>query len=103
MKVSRKALLIVTAALGGLLILYSVLRHFNIVALPEKWEKYLMDGVIFAALAVFMYNRKLARDERKAREAAERAAEEERNPPPEEEDPVSKPHWERSGSEDGGD
>jgi hypothetical protein len=93
MKITRKALLIVTASLGGLLIVYSLVRHFFKVGLSETMEKYFMDGVIFAALGLFMYNRKLAKDERLAKEAAAKAEE---NPPePVEVGDEDLPHWER--------
>jgi hypothetical protein len=59
-----------------------------------------MDGVIFAALALFMYNRKLVSDERKAKEAAEEA---ERKAEQQIEEPVegeeNLPHWERTKTE----
>lgn len=105
MKLTRKTLLLITAGLGVLIIVYSLLRHFNIISPGEKIEKYFMDVVIFAALGLFLYNRKLASDERKAREAAEQErllAEQE----PEEETETGDedlPHWERKKARDGGD
>jgi len=65
-------------------------------------EKYAFDTIIIAALGCYMYNRKLAKDEREAKAAAEeaerRAAEE-----PEEQEELSPdeenlPHWERGKS-----
>jgi putative Mn2+ efflux pump MntP len=97
MKLSRKTLLIITAVLALILIGYSAFRMITKTGLPEKWEKYLIDGVIIAALGVFMYNRKLAKDERKAREAAERAGMEEQVPL--ESGDEEKPHWERSNAD----
>jgi hypothetical protein len=94
MKITRKTLLIITASLGVLLIVYSLVRHFFKIGLSDTMEKYFMDGVVFGALALFMYNRKLAKDERLAKEAAEKEA---LNPP----EPViaeedkDLPHWER--------
>ena len=97
MKIARKTLLIITASLGILIILYSVVRHLAGIGLPPKLENYFMDVIIIAALGLFMYNRKLARDERLAREAAARAAEEtaaqEAAGEPEEDENL--PHWER--------
>jgi hypothetical protein len=103
MKIKRKTLLIITASLGVLLIAYSLVRHFFKIGLSDTMEKYFMDGIVFAALALFMYNRKLAKDERLAKEAAEKeAAEVEQNPlpfPVAEED-ENLPHWERQISAD---
>ena len=89
MKIARKTLLIITASLGILIILYSVVRHLAGIGLPPKLENYFMDVIIIAALGLFMYNRKLARDERLAREAAAQEAAGE----PEEDENL--PHWER--------
>jgi hypothetical protein len=107
MKITRKTLLIITAGLGVLLIVYSLVRHFFKIGLSDTMERYFMDGVVFGALALFMYNRKLAKDERLAKEAAEKAA---LNPPEpvveETEDDKNRPHWERQAyteDEDSGD
>ncbi|MDR1142662.1 MAG: hypothetical protein LBK77_00395 [Spirochaetaceae bacterium] len=97
MKLTRKWLLIMTAGLGILLIVYSLVRHFFDIGLSDRAEKYMMDGVIIAALGLFMYNRKLARDEKQAKEAAE-AAEAARQAEPEQdlsEEDETLPHWER--------
>jgi hypothetical protein len=97
LKLSRKTLLWITAGLGIALIVYSLIRHFASFSFGEKIEKYIMDGVIFAALALFMYNRKLASDERKAKAAAEeeqRRAEQQIEEPGEDEEDL--PHWEHS-------
>jgi hypothetical protein len=71
MKVTRTWLLRITAGLGIFLIAYSLFRHFSGIRLNEQFEKYLLDGIVFAALGIFVYNRKLAADEKKAREARE--------------------------------
>lgn len=95
-KLSRKALLGITAGLGALIIVYSLIRHFTSFSLGETVERYLMDGVIIAALGLFMYNRKLASDERKAREAAEQEklrAEQAEEEGADEDGEL--PHWER--------
>lgn len=104
MKLSRKTLLWITAGLGVLLIGYSLVRHFAGLEVDEKIERYIMDGIIFAALALFLYNRKLATEERKAREAAQAEAERARlaaEAGEAEEEPDadddSRPHWERGG------
>ncbi|MDR0586901.1 MAG: hypothetical protein LBG26_06650, partial [Treponema sp.] len=55
---------------------------------------------ILAALALFMYNRKLATDERKAKEAAEQEKLRAEQPAQEEIDAEDDklPHWERGGN-----
>ncbi|MDR1597226.1 MAG: hypothetical protein LBR99_05930 [Treponema sp.] len=72
MKITRSVLLKITVGLGGALIVYALLRHFTGIQVDEEVEKFILDGVIFAALGLFIYNRKLASDEKKAREAKER-------------------------------
>ena len=73
MKVTRNILLIITASLGGLIILYSLVRYFFGIGLSEGLEKYAFDTVIIIALGCYMYNRKLAKEERQAKAAAEEA------------------------------
>jgi uncharacterized membrane protein len=73
MKVTRKLLLGIVAGLGIFLIVYSLFRHFTGIGFGEQLEKHIIDAIVFAALAIFLYNRKLASDEKKAREAAEKA------------------------------
>jgi hypothetical protein len=72
MKITRSALLKITAGLGGFLIVYAFLRQFIGIMVDEELEKFILDGVIFAALGLFIYNRKLASDEKKAQEAKKR-------------------------------
>ena len=105
MKVTRNMLLIITASLGVLIILYSLVRYFFGIGLSESLEKYAFDTVIIVALGCYMYNRKLAKDERQAKKAAEEAerrAEEEpeSDSDSEEEDEIpdddNLPHWERT-------
>ena len=101
MKLSRNTLLIIIACMGIFLIGYGVLRHFTGIGFSEGIEKYLFDIIIFGALGLFMYNRKLVKDEKVAREAKEeeerRAAE--GTTEPEEETGSTQdedlPHWER--------
>ena len=93
-------LLIVIAAMGAFIIIYGLLRQFAGIALSEAHEKTMMDVIIFGALGLFVYNRKLASDEKKAREAA---AEAERRAAEEPVETVSTededlPHWERRDS-----
>ena len=71
MKVTRKTLLIIISALGALLIVSGLLNYFTGFSLGEPWNKYFGDFIIIAALGLFMYNRKLLKDE-KAKEAAEK-------------------------------
>jgi membrane-bound ClpP family serine protease len=73
MKITRKMLLIITAGLGVFLIVYSLIRQFTGLRLSETFEKNLFDTVLFVALGLFLYNRKLSSDEKKEREAKERA------------------------------
>ena len=73
MKISRKTLLIITAALGIFMIVYSLVRYFTGIGLSESMEKYMFDIIIFAALGLFLYNRKLVKDEKQAKAASEEA------------------------------
>ncbi len=68
MKLKRSWLLALTAALGVLLIAYALLRQFAGFSLDPKLEKTFFDGIFIAAVALFVYNRKLAADEKKASE-----------------------------------
>lgn len=104
MKVTRKMLLIITASLGGLIIVYALVKQFFGIGLSESLERWAFDTVIIVALGCFMYNRKLAKDEKQAREAAEeaerRAMEEAESgaDPANDESPdedENTPHWER--------
>ena len=71
MKISRKALLIIIAGLGILIISYSLFRHFTGIGLDDELERLMMNIVVFTALGIFVYNRKMAQDEKRAKEAAE--------------------------------
>jgi hypothetical protein len=86
MKLTRTWLLRITGALGVLIIVYSLIRQLTGFSVGENIEKQVMDGIVFIALALFLYNRKLRGDEQKARaaaEAAKQAALEEAEDPPE--------------------
>jgi hypothetical protein len=76
-KITRKLLLRIVAGLGIFIIAYSLFRHFSGIGFSADFEKKMMDFIVFAALAVFLYNRKLASDEKKEREAKEKAKAEE--------------------------
>jgi len=108
-KMTRKTLLIIIAAMGLFMILYSLVRQFTGFGLGESAEKYMFDIIIFGALGLFIYNRKMAKDEKQAeaarldaeREEAEKAAEAAAPPPvtsgedDSPQDDADLPHWER--------
>jgi hypothetical protein len=71
MKLTRIHLMRIALGLGTFLVAYSLFRHFSGFKLDEGLEKIMIDGVIFAALGLFVYNRKLAADEKKERERRE--------------------------------
>ena len=89
--------MIVLTGLGVFIIAYSLVRQFTGFGLSEANSKTMIDIVIFAALGIFVYNRKLAKDEQQAKKAAEeaeqRAAEEHEENNTEENEDL--PHWER--------
>jgi hypothetical protein len=95
MKVTRTLLLRITAGLGVFLVAYSLFRHFTGLGIGEANEKTMFDIIIFAALGIFVYNRKLAADEKKAREAKEKAGK------PEPEEIPAEACGESPGTEDG--
>jgi hypothetical protein len=68
MKLTRAHLMRIAIGLGALLIAYGLFRHFSGIEVDQGFERILIDGVIFAALGLFVYNRKLAADEKKERE-----------------------------------
>ena len=51
------------------MILYSLVRHFFKIGFGESFEKTFFDGLFIAAAALFVYNRKLSNDEKKAKAA----------------------------------
>jgi len=89
MKISRKILLAAIAALGVLLIGYGLIRQFTGFEPSEAMDKYVSDIVIIMALGLFVYSRKLLKEEKKANE---KAVEPEETVIVEDED---KPHWEQ--------
>jgi hypothetical protein len=64
----------IALGLGFFLILYGLFRHFSGIQVDEGFEKIMIDGVIVASLGLFIYNRKLAADEKKERERKEGGA-----------------------------
>lgn len=68
MKINRTWLLRITGGLGVFIIAYSLFRHFTGFTIGEANEKTLFDIIVFTALGLFVYNRKLAGDEKKERE-----------------------------------
>ncbi|MDR2073382.1 MAG: hypothetical protein LBP60_08125 [Spirochaetaceae bacterium] len=95
MKITRKQLLCITAFLGVLIIVYSLVRHFTGLGFSDKMERCLIDGIVIAALGLFMYNRKLARDEKQEQEAKEAAALKKEVEPEDGGQDEALPHWER--------
>jgi len=96
MKITRKMLLIIIAALGVLLVAYGVIRHFTGFGEGEEWDRYVADIIVVIALGLFIYNRKMARDEKLAKEAEAEARRVEEAPREEAAaDDDEKPHWER--------
>ena len=71
MKITRKMLLIIVAILGFILIAYGVLQYLTGFTLGESGDKYVSNIIIFSALGIFLYHRKLLKDEKLAKEAAE--------------------------------
>jgi hypothetical protein len=67
MKLSRVWLLRILVALGLIIIVYSVVRHVTGFSLGEETEGFLMNAVIFAALGIFVYNRRLTAQEKAKR------------------------------------
>jgi hypothetical protein len=61
----------IALGLGALLVAWGLFRHFTGVKVDEALERIMIDGVILAALGLFVYNRKLAADEKKERERRE--------------------------------
>ena len=97
MKITRTLLLAIVAGLGVLIIVYTLIQHFTSFGLGAAAERHIMDFIMIAAVGLLMYNRKIAKDEKRAKEAAleaERRAEEdpEEVVSPEDE---NLPHWER--------
>ena len=98
MKITRKMLLTTIVVLGVLLIAYGVIRQFTGFGQDEKWDRHITDVIILIALGLFIYNRKLAKDEKLAKEAAEKTELQAEEEPQEAVSPEDEnlPHWERS-------
>ena len=71
MKITRKTLLIIIAAMGVLLITYDVLRHFTGFGEGEEWDRYVAGIIIVFVLGLFIYSHKLAKEEKQEKEAEE--------------------------------
>jgi uncharacterized membrane protein YidH (DUF202 family) len=95
MILSRKMLLTAIAGLGVFLIAYGLIRYFTGFEPGESVDKYLTDIIIMIALGLFIYSRKMAKDEKQAREAADESAEESVEETVIDED-NGKPHWEQN-------
>ena len=72
MKITRKTLLIITAGLGILLVSYGIISYFTGFSLGEPGDKYFANTIIITALILFLYNRKMPREEKQTKEAAEK-------------------------------
>jgi hypothetical protein len=72
MKPSKKIFLIGLGVLAGILLLYGGLRWKFGPFLPEAIDKNLPDFVMFAAVGVMLWNRKIRKDEDKAEAERER-------------------------------
>ena len=68
MKTTRKTLLIIIAVLGVLLIVYDVIRHFTGFGAGEEWDRYVANIILILVLGLFIYSRKLAKDEKQEKE-----------------------------------
>jgi hypothetical protein len=67
-KIKRSWLIGLILGMGILMAAYTLVRTFTPFRLDEKAERYFFDILIFTALGVFVYNRKLSADEKKERE-----------------------------------
>jgi hypothetical protein len=85
MKPSKKVFMIGLGALAGILLLYGGLRWKFGAFLPAAVDKNLPDFVMFAAVGVMLWNRKIRKDEDKAE--AERKRLEAEAAAPADEDP----------------
>jgi hypothetical protein len=68
MKLTRTHLIWIAIGLGSFLAAYSIFRSWSGIRIEERFERIMIDGVIFAALGILLYNRKLAADEDKERD-----------------------------------
>lgn len=65
----RSTLLGITIGLAALLLIYTFLRTFTPFKLDETGERYLMNGIMFCALGIFVMNRQIVAQEKKEAEA----------------------------------
>jgi hypothetical protein len=68
-KPTRRLLLGIVAGMGGFIIVYSLFRALTGLSFEEDLEKTIFDMIVIAALGILVYNRRIARDEKKARSA----------------------------------
>jgi membrane protein required for beta-lactamase induction len=74
MRPSKRFFLILLAALAALLVVYGVLRMINGPFLPAAIDKDLPDVIMFVAVGVMLWNRKIRSDEQKEAAARKEAA-----------------------------
>lgn len=70
-KPGKKLFYIILASLAAILVAYGFLRMNIGPFLPKQIDEGLPDFIIFAAVGVMLWNRKILGDEKKAREARE--------------------------------
>jgi hypothetical protein len=64
MKLSRVWLLRILIMLGLIIIVYSAVLHITGFSIGEKAEGFLMNAIVFTALGIFVYNRRLSTKEK---------------------------------------
>jgi hypothetical protein len=64
----RSWLIGIIIGMGVLMAAYTLVRTLTPFRLGERAERYFFDTLVFVALGIFVYNRKLAADEKKERE-----------------------------------
>lgn len=104
MKITPKLVLLIVGGIGALIIIYGLVRQFIPIDIDENTEKVAINVLLFGTLGFYLYARKLISDERRAKEAAEKAAAEQvvageaglsvQTEEPEEDENL--PHWERA-------
>jgi hypothetical protein len=71
MKPTKRAFYIMLAALAGILIIFGVCRSIYGQFLPDMADKAVPDIIMFAAVGILLWNRKVIGDAEKAAKAAE--------------------------------
>ncbi len=67
----RSVLLGITIGLAALLLIYTFLRTFTSIKFDETSERYVISGILAAALGIFVMSRRLAAEETKEAETKE--------------------------------